>query len=491
MPETPISPPSEGRRGLLIHAGFALALAIIASLGFNSYRSVGNLVRHADQVTHTLQTIQTLDALRIELLECESAARGYVLSGEESQLVPYYAAKGRLDAIVRTLDTQIAESPTDPKLIENLRDLVAEKVAFHEEKIRVRRDHGHEAASRLFLTGRGGALMDRLRDLLEQGIRAETALLEQRSSAAKADADTSIRMLVVGTVLSSTILLLIYFNLSAQISRRKRSERLILKMNEELESRIAERTAALTASNRELEVRGKEIERANRQKSDFLARMSHELRTPMNAIVGFSDLLAEQSEGPLGESYLRFVGHIRQGARHLLDLINDYLDLSKIEAGRVELAPARFPAQDALQEVLPVIRPLAEVKKIELRSDVPADVTVLADRTRFKQILYNLLSNAVKFTPEGGQVWVETSRAGERLAFTVSDTGLGIAPEEHASIFEQFHQVGTTTKGVREGTGLGLAITRRLVELHGGTIGVESELGKGSRFTFTLPVPAD
>lgn len=271
------------------------------------------------------------------------------------------------------------------------------------------------------------------------------------------------------------------------VSDRRLAEEAVRKLNEELEQRIAERTAELAASYKELELRNQEIERANRLKSEFLARMSHELRTPLNAIVGFSDLLAEEAEGPLNAPYKRFVAHIQEGARHLLALINDILDLSKIEAGRIELCYEDFRAAEALSEVLSIIQPLAEVKKIQIHAEVPVDLSVYGDRTRFKQILYNLLSNAVKFTPEGGHVCTASCLEGGWLSFTISDTGVGIPPEEHRAIFEEFHQVGTTTKGVKEGTGLGLAITKRLVELHRGRISVASEPGRGSRFTFTLP----
>ncbi|MBI4463071.1 MAG: response regulator [Acidobacteria bacterium] len=247
--------------------------------------------------------------------------------------------------------------------------------------------------------------------------------------------------------------------------------------------------------NQELELRNREVERATQLKSQFLASMSHELRTPLNAILGFSGLLAEQTAGTLNEKQHRYVHHIRNGGDHLLQLINDILDLSKIEAGRMELRPESFLVAEALPEVLSIIRPLAMVKKIEVESILEADLVVCADRVRFKQILYNLVSNAVKFTPEGGRVsiqaWPEapvlSGAEGKHVHLVVRDTGIGIAREEQGEIFDEFRQVGTTTKGVKEGTGLGLAITKRLVERHGGTVWVESELGKGSRFHFTLP----
>jgi signal transduction histidine kinase len=243
----------------------------------------------------------------------------------------------------------------------------------------------------------------------------------------------------------------------------------------------------LAATNRELQNRNEDIERANRLKSEFLASMSHELRTPLNAVIGFSDLLGEQAGGPLTEKQLRFVGHVQNSARHLLELIDDILDLSRIEAGRLELKQEDFSVTDATAEVLATIQPVALAKQVQLRDCLDDHLIAHADRVRFKQILYNLLSNSIKFTPQGGNVRVEASSQGEWLSLTVTDTGIGIPQEDQQAIFDAFRQVGTTTKGVREGTGLGLAITKRLVEEHGGRIRVESEPGKGTRVHFTAP----
>ena len=253
-----------------------------------------------------------------------------------------------------------------------------------------------------------------------------------------------------------------------------------------LEERVEARTAELAAANKELERQNREVERATQLKSQFLASMSHELRTPLNAIIGFSDLLAEKTAGHLTDKQQRFVGHVRNGARHLLQLINDILDLSKIESGLLELRRETFSVSEALPEVLSVIRPLAMAKKIRIEH-AEEDFPVYADRVRFKQILYNLLSNALKFTPEGGMVRVAGSTSDSLVCIAISDTGVGIRPEDQQLIFEEFRQAGETTRGVKEGTGLGLAITKRLVERQGGTIRVTSELGKGSCFSFTLP----
>ncbi|HXP84926.1 MAG TPA: PAS domain-containing sensor histidine kinase [Bryobacteraceae bacterium] len=246
----------------------------------------------------------------------------------------------------------------------------------------------------------------------------------------------------------------------------------------------------LSEANRELELRNREVERANRLKSEFLTGMSHELRTPLHTIIGFSELLAEETQGPLNEKQLRFVNHIHRDSLHLLELINDILDLSKIEAGRLELHPETFDLGAVIEESLASVRAMSRVKSLRLEAPAGPLPGVEADRLRVKQILVNLLSNAVKFTPEGGRIQIDVQEAGEFFSVSVTDTGVGIPRSEHASIFEKFYQVGQTTKGVREGTGLGLAITRHLVEEHGGRIEVESEPGKGSRFTFALPVRA-
>ena len=268
----------------------------------------------------------------------------------------------------------------------------------------------------------------------------------------------------------------------------QKSEAALRKAHGELERRVRERTAQLAEANRELDLRNREVERATQMKSKFLASMSHELRTPLNAIVGFSDLLAEQTAGQLNDKQKRFVSHIKQGSAHLLQLINDILDLSKIEAGQIELRCECFQVSETLPEVLSTIRPLAMAKQIAVQHKLATDLPVFADRVRFKQILYNLLSNAVKFTPKNGQINIDCYEQGDTVCISVADTGIGIRPEDQKLVFEEFRQVESGSANAQQGTGLGLAITKRLVEQQSGKISLESELGKGSRFTVALPL---
>jgi GAF domain-containing protein len=239
---------------------------------------------------------------------------------------------------------------------------------------------------------------------------------------------------------------------------------------------------------REIEDKSRQIEAANRHKSEFLANMSHELRTPLNAIIGFSEVLGERMFGELNEKQAEYTDDILSSGRHLLSLINEILDLSKVEAGRMELELATFDLPLAIDNARTFVRERAAKHGINL--DVTVDERLgdfVGDERKIKQILLNLLSNAVKFTPEGGRIGIKARQADGSVEISVSDTGIGIAPEDQARIFEEFRQVGGNYAHKKEGTGLGLTLAKKFVELHGGKIWVESEVGKGSRFIFTLP----
>ncbi len=237
----------------------------------------------------------------------------------------------------------------------------------------------------------------------------------------------------------------------------------------------------------EIEDKSRQLEVASQHKSEFLANMSHELRTPLNAIIGFSEVLAEGMFGEINDKQAEYLRDILDSGRHLLSLINDILDLSKIEAGRMELELDDFDLPGAVDNALTLVRERAGRRGIALGRAIDGRVGVIrADERKIKQVLLNLLSNAIKFTPEGGRVDVRAAANDTLVEVSVADTGVGIAPEDQEAVFEEFRQVGTAATKI-EGTGLGLALSRKFIELHGGRIWVKSEVGVGSTFTFTLP----
>ena len=238
----------------------------------------------------------------------------------------------------------------------------------------------------------------------------------------------------------------------------------------------------------EIAAKGRQLEVASQHKSEFLANMSHELRTPLNAVIGFSEVLSEGMFGQLNEKQEEYARDIYSSGQHLLSLINDILDLSKIEAGRMELEVSEFDLPAALDNALTLVRERAGRRGIALGMTVDERLgQIRADERKIRQVVLNLLSNAIKFTPEGGRIDVEAGLRDDAVEISVTDTGIGIAPEDHEAVFEEFRQVGRSDKKA-EGTGLGLTLCRKFIELHGGRIWVKSQVGTGSTFTFTIPV---
>ncbi len=303
---------------------------------------------------------------------------------------------------------------------------------------------------------------------------------------------------------------------SRDITERRRAEEELKQVREELEERVRDRTTELAEANQLLkrEIRERKqaqaqaleaketAETANKAKSDFLANMSHELRTPLNHIIGFTELVVDKHFGELNAIQEKYLNHVLQGSRHLLELINDILDLSKVEAGKLYLEPAEVHLVSLLENSLVMVKEKATKHSIKLSTDitdVPESIT--ADERKLKQIMYNLLSNAVKFTPDGGAVQVAARSVGPDgksppkdevwIEVTVTDTGIGLKETDFGRIFNPFEQADGSVTRQYEGTGLGLSLTKRLVGLHGGSIRVASEgEGKGSSFTFCIPATA-
>jgi len=258
-----------------------------------------------------------------------------------------------------------------------------------------------------------------------------------------------------------------------EIARRKEAEQELSSSHEHLEDLVKQRT--------------RELEAANRHKSQFLANMSHELRTPLNSIIGYTKLMLDGMEGAVTTDQKEDLQTVYDNSKHLLSLINDLLDLSKIEAGKFEIVKDEFPVADLVSQVVPSMEKLARDKGLELTCMVaPGIDRVYADKNKTKQILFNLLGNAVKFTQKGS-VRLDIGKRDSEFVFSVVDTGVGISPQDIGRLFESYKQVGPARLDGSEGTGLGLVISKQFVELQGGRIWVESTPGKGSTFSFTLP----
>ncbi len=307
------------------------------------------------------------------------------------------------------------------------------------------------------------------------------------------DKNYSVRAASIRSPAELAILIEAFNEMLTQIQQ---SEKALRKAHDELEQRVQERTAELEAAKKEVEefshsilLAKEEVERGSRFKDQFLSTMSHELRTPLNAVLGFSDLLADERYGPLNDRQQRYVAHIHTGGKHLLKLISDILDLSKIEAGRMELAREDVTVASAFSEVISALYPLAEKKSQALLQQVEPNLQVHADAMRFKQVLMNLAGNAIKFTPESGRIELVAHQVDDQVRVEVRDNGPGIPAEQQQRIFEAFFRL-TETGSATEGTGLGLAITSRLVELHGSKLGIESRPSEGACFYFSLPLIA-
>ncbi len=280
--------------------------------------------------------------------------------------------------------------------------------------------------------------------------------------------------------------------LKVEITERKRIEEELQKKNKQLDTQnevLQAQSAELIAQQHELIEKTREVEEANRLKSEFVAHMSHELRTPLNVIIGFSELMLDEVPGKINEEQRQSLNDILSSGKHLLNLINDILDLSKIESGKIELIPREFSLHDLVESLRSVLVPILAPRKQNLETSVEEGLPlVYADKAKVRQVFLNLLSNATRFTPDGGKLRIEAIRDNNWCCISVIDNGIGIKKEDQERIFDSFVQIESPLAKDKVGTGLGLTIAKQIIEKHNGRIWVESEYGKGSRFNFTLPL---
>src|SRR6266404_6109907 len=712
----------------LVLGGFIIATAILAFVGWQSYRNTARFAEASEWRKHTYEVLRNLDETVARLVDAETGQRGYLLTGEESYLEPYRAAIKNIDQTIGNLKRLTSDNPNQQKRIHILEPLAERKLAELQQTIDVRKNEGLTAANRMVLEGSGKRWMDQIRVIIAEMANEEKDLLKLRTQEANESVARSVRTILTGTLLSISLLVLCFGLLHRELSERKKAQAALAKsekwfsttlasigdaviatdmnggvtfMNSIAQSLtgwsqaeatsksmdlvfdivnretrrpvenpvkkvfregkvvgLADHTLLLSKDGKEFDIedsaapiltdagegfgvvlvfrditekkladeetkrqkellqlilesiadgvvvadsngkfllfnaaaeqvlgigatdttpdqwsdrygsylpdavtlypsnelplvramRGEsvdavelfirnakvpdgrllritgrplrsedgalqggvvvfhdislqkraqevlvyareEAERASKFKDQFLSTMSHELRTPLNAVLGFSDLLADERYGPLNDRQRRYVTHIHTGGTHLLKLITDILDLSKIEAGRMEIVCEDVSIASAFAEVLSALQPLADKKSQCLTQEVEPRLYVRADSTRFKQILMNLVGNAIKFTPETGRIELVARQVGSQVKLEVRDNGSGIASEEQRRIFEAFYRLAQTGSAT-EGTGLGLAITARLVELHGSKLEIKSKPGEGTCFYFSLPLLA-
>jgi signal transduction histidine kinase len=390
-----------------------------------------------------------------------------------------------------------ARPPEDERALKRIRD---DRRALGEALVALKRldangVNGEKSRLRLHAAVTAdNELASRAGNLASRTTAQTAALIAQNRSAYASSRDLFIGVGAISVVLALGLGVILSWSLIGPIQRTEArlaeiaagdfSGRLEVPNRDELGSL----SANVNRMNDELRRLYGELETASRHKSEFLASMSHELRTPLNAIIGFSQVLQQRMFGEVNAKQAEYLEDILSSGNHLLSLINDVLDLSKVEAGQVELEVSRFSLREALEQGVVMVRERATEGGVHVSLELAPDVDVVrGDERRVRQVVFNLLSNAVKFTPEGGSIVVATARVDREVRISVTDSGPGVAPEDHERIFAEFQQTDVGLKQ-HEGTGLGLALSKRLVELHGGRIWVESEPGHGSSFFIALPI---
>jgi signal transduction histidine kinase len=501
--------PAKVRTKLLVAiVGTAVLVVVVGVLGLR-------LLGQSDERVRTLGALQQRalgygklqrDALNVRVLLAEDVGGDFYRlsnpnlrppSGREAMLVHQAAANAlaRIGPATSVISLGFIPPPEDEHVLRQIREKNARLRAVVRQIVKSDQ-RGALVADQDQLRHRAEQLAIDLNQLTAKLADATTAKTDALI-AANANSYASSRNLFIGVAIGAIVLaLLLGFVLSwsligpiqridarlAGIASGDFSDHVDVPNRDELGALAAN----VNRMNDELDRLYRELEATSRHKSEFLANMSHELRTPLNAIIGFSQVLRERMFGDLNSKQEEYLDDILASGNHLLSLINDVLDLSKVEAGQFELEVAPFALREALESGVVMVRERATQDDVRVALAADPGVVVQGDERRIRQVIFNLLSNAVKFTPAGGAVDVSAARVDGEVWVSVADTGPGLAVEDHERIFEEFQQ---TEAGVeqREGTGLGLALSKRLVELHGGRIWVDSELGKGSTFVFTLP----
>ncbi len=456
--------------------GAGLALLLVGAL---AVRSLVTFKADAALVAHTHQVINAAGTLLGDLVDVQTGMRGYIISGNERYLAPYRTGVAAVARDFERLKHLTLDNPRQQERIATLPPLIEHRLAIAAAKLEARRTNGFAKAQAIFLSDEGQIVSEEIRTVVAQIVAEEQQLLAERDRARSASGRRTLGVLVGFGVLVAVFLGLAGWRIRREISKRGVAQLRVKQLNTDLRRRAVELVEAKERA-----------EGADRLKSAFLATMSHELRTPLNSILGFTGIILQGLAGPLNPEQTKQLGMVQNSARHLLALINDILDLSKIEAGELKVGCEPFDLRASIEKAVGIVKPLAEKKGLALRVEVAPEIgEAVSDARRVEQILINLLTNAIKFS-ERGEVTLTTTLNSQpsTLNFAINDTGMGIKPENLEILFKPFQQIDTDLSRNHEGTGLGLAICRKLAELMGGEIHAASEWGKGSTFTFTLPL---
>jgi signal transduction histidine kinase len=461
-----------------IRLGFLTGLALYVVVWGVAALSLIRSGHDTDWVVRAHQSITQVERLGSSIESAENGQRAYLLSGRPGYLADYEAGVREAKQILTGLRSTEAAFPAQGAHLDLIEEQVGIKFSELAESIRLRRAGEFEAARQRALAGHGKVATDKIRTAIAEIRRDSYDLLERRSREQQQTAHDARWRLVSGSLLSLILTLLAWSRLDRAVESRDATQT----EHQRSAAELREKTALLESQNAE-------ILRATQLKSEFLANMSHELRTPLNSITGFSEVLIDGVPGPVNEAQREYLGEILEGSRHLLHLINDVLDLAKVEAGKMTFRPEVVDLEQSIQETVQMLAFMAVQKQIEIRPQIDPDGRhAVLDPARFKQVLFNFLSNALKFTLPKGKINVRVlAEAATYFRLEVQDTGIGIAEKDQAHLFQEFHQLDTSVSKQFQGAGLGLALTKRIVEAQGGRVGLKSQLGVGSTFFAILP----
>jgi len=429
-------------------AGFIIVLALLGTVGIVSQRTIIGLIEDSKWVTHTHIVLEMLQQVSFRISQAEAAVRGYVITGDPTFESQYEGIRKQVPDLLSELRMQTLDNPAEQDNIAALQGLIEKRFATMDEGIRVRKSGGLQAVLALSNTSRGRELSVEISTLAARMRGDEDHLLQNRNVRAQLSARRAFLVVLSALILAMVAVIGSVVLVFRDLTRRREIERM---------------------------------------KSEFVSVVSHELRTPLTSIHGSLGLLASGLLGKVNARGERMLEIAVSNTDRLIRLLNDILDMETLDSGKVEMRRIKCSAGELIDHAIELMRPMAQNQRVGLAA-TRSELLIYADRDRIIQCLTNLLSNAIKFSEPGKAVRVTANRVGQDARFEVADQGKGIPEGKRTSIFERFQQVDTSDSRKRGGTGLGLAISRNIVEQHGGKIWVESQLGQGSTFFFTIPV---